>query len=405
MKCTAVLLALLLTAAPAHAEPRPQVVLPGLTEPHLVFSADGQRLAVQLQHQVHVLDRGGLRLQCTVRGYRNILGCSLNPTGSLLAIGDYPRTLHVVHTKSGQTAWTFAAPTEGQKGDEAGALDPEFSPTSDWLLAEGRSHGISYNDRHVRLVDGLSGRVAHSWLWGAKFRDGSWTKQAWSWDGKWIIRLARDKMQTYAPQSGKRIAEVRLGGDFFDQRSTPQGCEVGHESERGSRSVRELYSLPKLERRQHVASREAAFHRNPEGTLEWTEGAQGEPIVNAGTTEIYRGQPKEQIRSWVPGGGFVLAHPDGAMHLVSAEGKDLGTSSWDGFQMVPGTSFAFEGTGYGRAQRFYDFRTGKKLGGLTYSSGGAVTRDGRRMAVSTRRGILILDVERSLAQGKLQAAR
>ena len=398
-----VCLFLVLALLPVGADPAPQLPAPGGYEHYLEVAPDGSLVMLSGGSEIWLWDANSHRLIRKMQNFERVTDFRFSPVGGTLVVSDYPRWLACFDAgKELKKRWEFRDPWNGTGGVQmAGGYHVQFSPDGKYLLAIGGAHGAQKADHVVRLIETSSGKILREYPnWGGGRGGGSDRDFAFAPDSRSFVRTGLDKLQAYAVPSGEKIKEIRLGGNSYWLRPQEGGVLVSHTVDKGTRQVYRLYSVPALQLVHEAGIREAS--PRSKGTLQWSR-ATGKLQVLKGAEVLYQGPAEEQVRYWVPGGGFVLSVPsdDHTLLLYGADGQKLG--SIPDLAQFKGP-LALHVPGYGGPGEVINLLTGKNLAKFTFASSLAVSEDGQRLFAALKGGVFVADVPASLQQGRLVGA-
>jgi WD40 repeat protein len=399
MKILTSLIALVLAGSASWADPTPQLPHRGDYEQYVELSANGQRVSLDEGTAVWVWNTDTRQLLRKMQGFVRVTCVEFSPDGKSLVVGDYPRWLGCFDCRGPlKKLWEFRGVPAGQKDPQSVAgYEAIFSPNGQWLLLLSAAHGRQPGDPVVRLLDARSGKVCREFAgWGGS---GVTSRDfAFSADSQGFARAAHDKLQYFTIPDGRKASEIRLGGTSYGLEADPDGVLCTHQVEGGRRTVSRLYRLPQLTVASEKSQREEAPANHPQGSLSWMRQGDQLAVLKDGQS-VWSGSSQDMVRSWVAGGGFLVASPD-KMGLYDSNGKFL--TEVDRFiRCNRQSTLGLTIQGYGSPAEVIDLVNGRRLAKLDFASSCDFSADGRRAAINLKKGILIVDVPASLEQGRL----
>lgn len=378
------------------AEPWPQLPVKVSHENWLSISPKGSYVLLDRGKDVQLWDARQQKVITRFRDVERVLAKDFSPDERHLVISDYPRTLTYVDCASGgKKVWQFRGAWDGQGSVQSpGTYDVAFSPNGRYLLAVGAGHGAQGGDSTFRIFEASTGKIVFEQAgWGGRGL-GSIRNFGFTPDSKFLLRSSHDKLQRFELPSGKKVAEVRLGGDMYWMATTDSGILVGHNIENGTKFVERLYSYQDLSLLREK-SRDADFESQPKGKLHWRRDA-GRLQVAKGENTIYTGKEGASLHSWVPGAGFIVSSEDNDPELFDAEGRKLTTLPR--YARLDG-QLALHCPGYGGPSAVYDLVSGKQLAKFAFAASMVSTQDGKTLAVASQNGVYLMDIPASQKAG------
>lgn len=369
---------LLLLAGLAVAEPTPQFpqsVREG--EAFLDWSQTGQRILAQDDEHVWVHDLETMKTQAF--STRRLYTAELDPQDQLLAIASYPCALQVYDWRRGQRLWEF----QGPKGPGEGSYQPSFSPDGRYLMVSSASHGRNNLDPWVRIFEARSGKLVRKWSWITSHA----VSVGWTSDGA-VVKTDGKFLASFNVASGEKIAAragelISLGSRVKGQPTVTYGDPL-----KKSHFARIQSSKLELVEEDSPASEPALT--SPDGQLVRTTEAPFQVRRQDGTV-VWSGQ--NTFQSWTDDGFAV--NNEGKTEFYRSDGTLLGTVNAE-YLILGKSRLAYTALGYGGPLGFYDVKTYTTLLELPYATMPKLSPDESKLAMLSRKGVLILDVPATL---------
>lgn len=377
---TLVVLALL--AYPTLAKRGP---LPGGPGYRLLFSKNGNRILCQRDQEIWVFNLQPRHMDLHLSNIPPEAWADLNPDGTRLAVREPQGTLTVYQNSTAKKAWEYsAAETPVSRIMSPGFV---FNPSGTQLLYLNSDHGILFETR--------TGRKVRDWSW----RESTSAFNAFSSDGKVLFHCEVGGLQVLSVATGEPLSEFPVSGvpAMVSFRNNCASALYGGGGPYGGGELKVSY--PGLKRQTPIFP---APQARPDGLLRWRR-TPGRFEVLYRDKVVYQGPPDHRVAWWNEGGGFPVS--SSKTHKQIGLYADNGTrisGDTEFFVSVHGTYFTFVNS----LKKFtgYDLRSGKNLGTFQALTIPTPSINGGKLATVTDKGIIIVDVNRSLDAGRLVAS-
>ena len=399
MRKLIVLFLLLTVAVSAQTDPTPQLKEKGGYETYLAISPNGRYAAVNHSTTVSVWDLETRKLIHTMKGFERVSSVRFTPDGKSIVVADYPRWIGYFDLEDGfKKRWEFKAPWKGGEDvQNAGSYGLQFSPDGSKILAADYSHGAQLGDHEVRMLSTRDGKVLHSHpKWGGR----PYRSELAFVDDSVFVRGRDDKLQLFSVQTGEKLKETRLEGRISFVRVDDRGITCRYYINGKSKPVTRLYSKTDLQLLEELGDPSGPPRTHPDGELSWSKDAGKTTILNRDKT-IYETGEGETLEHWALGSGFVTSREDSKKSaLFDKNGQKI--ADIDRFhRFFAEAPVAISISGYGSPCTLLDLTRGKELANFSFASDAEVSKDGRRMIVMLKTGVLIIDLQASLQKGQL----
>jgi WD40 repeat protein len=371
----------------------------------LHFSPDGTRLMMNEGTRVWLWDVDRRSLLHTMKGFYQVTDLRFSANSRSLVVTDSPRWIGCFDVFQGfHKRWVFRDSKGPKDPKAAGSYFAHWSPDGKYLLAVAGSNFMSPHDHKVLLLDAGSGKLVREYPQWSLGRSGD-ACVVFAPDSAGFVRAHKNKLQYYSLPSGEKVREVTLKGDSYALSLGTNGilCHlVGHA---GKGDGVQIYSTPALTRVAERMESDEVDSQQPDGPLRWIRKDGKVQVLREGAV-IYQGVVDEYVNLWVPGGGFMLRSvygEEGFPQLRDAKGEQLGSFSLGQVNTQGEMGCAISGRGTLGELSIYDLRSGAVIDRIAGVGSCKFSGDGRRLAINLSKGVLILDVAATLAQGKLVA--
>ncbi len=369
---------LLLLAALALAEPTPQFPQPVREgEAFLDWSQTGQRILAQDDEHLWVHDLETMKTQAF--SIRRLYTAELDPQDQLLAIASYPCAVQVHDWRRGQRLWEF----QGPKGPEEGSYQPSFSPDGRYLMISSASHGRSKLDPWVRIFEARSGKLVRKWNWLTSHA----VQVDWTSDGA-VVKADGKFLASFNVASGEKIAA--RAGELISLGSRVKGQPTVTYGDPLKKQHFARIQSSKLDLVEEESDSYEPALTSPDGQLVRTTEVPFQVKRQDGTV-VWSGE--NVFHSWTDDGFAV--NKEGKTEFYRSDGTLLGTVNAE--SLILGKSrLAYTALGYGGPVGFYDVKTYTTLLELPYATMPKLSPDESKLALLSRKGVLILDVPATL---------
>jgi hypothetical protein len=367
------LVVLALLACPVLAK---KGTLPGGPGYRLLFSKNGNRILCQRGQEIWVFNLQPRHLDLHLSNIPPEAWAALNPDGASMAVREPQGTLTVFHNTSAKEAWEYsAAETSVSRTMSPGFV---FNPSGTQLLYLNSDHGILFETR--------TGRKVRDWSW----RESTNALNAFSPDGKVLFHCEVGSLQVLSVATGELLLEFPVSGvpAMVSFRNNCASALYGG----GELKV----SYPGLKRQTPSFPPPQV---RPDGLLRWRRTPVKFEVLYRDKI-VYQGPPDHRVAWWNEGGGFPVS--SSKTHKQIGVYADNGTripGATELFINVQGSHLSF--TNSPKQITGHDMRSGKRVGTIQALTNPSPSPNGGKLAVATDKGIIIVDLNRSVHTGRL----
>lgn len=384
-----ILLILLLLTVSVLAQ-TPQLSQPGGYEHYLDFLSN-RLLGVSNSREYWLWDLHTRRLLAHETGLTRVLDRGASPDGRYLVVTDYPSTAHVYALPEVRRMYTY----QPQNPNPDGAYEVFFSSDGRSMLLLGSAHGPVNCDSFVRQVDLASGRETRRYDFGHKRSNRS---SILTGKGMRMARGAGSKLQIWDLNTGRKLREVQVPEGISWLRQDGQGilCSGGG-----------IYSWDDLSLVKKVPDQSSDSAHSPDGKLSWRKTDDHFLVVrNADQKVLYEGPTSHELEHWLSLGFQIYPRQPGNRvdPVYNFEGQKIGTLPRI-MLGYPGHPLVTDQPGYGGPVVFYDYQKLRQIGRIPFGTSPQYSPDGKTLAILTKEGVLLIDIQASIARGQLVPSR
>ncbi len=374
------LLLVLLLATAALGQPIQAFPQPFQEESWVAWSPAGHLLTVHHDKEVFVHD-----LRSKQSGSFKFAAYLYNPTISpdekTLVVPTYPCHLQVYDLESRQKLWEF----QGPSGPQEGSYQVDFSPDGQHFIATSGSSGRNKPDPWTRVFATRTGKVVQKWPWE---KNGTVTV-GWLPDGT-IVKADGKVLGAFDLTTGKKTAQ-RTGERLYLESGT-RLTYWGKDQHTHQAQIKD--------KTLELVGDELIFD-HPAGSP-WSNlrVSMDEPyqVTDPGGKVLWEGG-EGLFAAWTPDGGFAVRKETEGLDFYDSTGTKRGSTTENLY--IGENDLAWVGWGYGGPVAFYDLKTLRKLGDLSYGTFPSLSPDKKMVALATRQSVVILDVPATLQSGKM----
>ena len=370
----------------------PQLPQPGSYEHYIQFLSN-RLLGVSNSQEYWLWDLPSRRLLAHQQGGGRILDRACSPDQRYLVITDYPSLARVYSLPGFQLLYTY----QPSHPNPQGSYEVHFSSDGRSMLLLGSAHGPVNCDPFVRQVDLASGREIRSYNFGNKRSNRS---SLLTGKGMLMARGASTKLQLWDLKTGRKIREISVTDPVSWLGSSRDGivcATLKHQA---------VYSWSDLDKLRDIPDRPPggeATPQSPDGRLSWKTDEDHFTVTrNADQKVIYKGPFTHSLEHWLSHGFQIYPYqPENHVDPVyDFDGQKIGTLPRI-MLGYPEHRLVTDQPGYGGPITFYDYQTLKAIGHLPFGTSPRYSSDGKILAVLTRKGVLLIDIQASLQKSKL----
>lgn len=367
----------------------PQLRQPGGYE-HQMEYLTPSTIAVRNSKDFWIWDVQRRRLLGHQTGHERTLDMAASPDSRYLVTTDYPCLVRVYSLPGLRLLYTY----QPQSPAAQSSYEVHFSSDGRSMVLLGAAHGPTVPDPRVRVVDLASGCEVRSFDFNHSRAHRS---EILTGPKRRLARLAHDKLQVWDLKSGAKLKEIRLPQEYRRLHSIDGAIGCGNETYSWE-TLQQLKSFPK------PPTSIDPPPLSPDGKLRFEKVNDKLTVTWVADSKVIYQHEGDRFVQWLSH-GFQVDIQDqrkGYNPVFDQKGQKLGVLP-DLMVGYPKHRLVTNVVGYGGPMKIFDYERVKEIGSLPFATAPTFSPDGKTLALLTRKGVLLLDVQASLTQGKLVA--